>query len=546
MSLRLNLSLKYITALTVILLATFGIMIAVVSKRHEQLVMAQIEMQAKASFQQVVITRRWIADHGGVYIEKLPGVKPNPYLANATIRDLEGKRYIKENPAMVTKQLSHYAQQEGLFVFHITSLKLMNPENAPDDFETRALKNFEAGQETEVSEVSVLGGTHYFRYMAPLYVEKTCLKCHAKQGYAVGDVRGGISVSIPMEYAVATLKSDRRYMIGGSIALAAALMLTLFLLIRRTVINPVNRMKVSMARFSKDGDPNIPLLKTGDEIEDLSRTFVDMAHALHEYHTCLQEKIRAATRELSETNENLLRRNQRKSDYIAKLSHELRTPLTAIKGAMDYLSIKLSTLEENTDLVVFFELIKKNADRLIRLVNNVLDYERIELGKLEMNFRDVNLKDSFQEVIAALKPLADEKKVSIRLKAMDVTASADEDRIKQVLTNFLSNALNFSAASQKIFVTLECRDENVHAAVEDRGAGVPENDRDLLFRQFYTKDVKDGTGLGLAICKGIVEAHDGSIGVESGEHGGSRFWFTIPKDRKDGAPDEKKTACDRR
>ena len=546
MSLRISLSLKYIASLTIIMLIAFGVMITVVSKRHEQLVMAQIEMQAKASFRQVVITRRWIADHGGVYVEKLPWVKPNPYLANATMQDVQGKRYVKENPAMVTKQLSQYAQKEGLFVFHITSLKLMNPENAPDEFEARALKNFEAKKAIEASEVSILGGTHYFRYMAPLYVEKTCLKCHAKQGYSVGEVRGGISVSIPMEYAFTTLKLDRRYMVGGGIALLAALILSLYLITRRTVIAPVTAMKTHMDRFSRDGNPDIPLLKTGDEIEDLSKSFVDMAHSLHEYHACLQEKVQAATRELTETNENLLQRNRRKSDYIAKLSHELRTPLTAIKGAMDYLSIKLSTLEGSTDLIVFFELIKKNADRLIRLVNNVLDYERIELGKLEMNFRETNLKDSFQEVITALKPLADEKKVGVRLRAMDVTASADEDRIKQVLTNLLSNALNFSAASTKIVVTLECRDENVHAAVEDMGSGVPESERDMLFKQFYTKDVKDGTGLGLAICKGIIEAHDGSIGVESGAQGGSRFWFTIPKVRKDGTPDEKETACDRR
>jgi signal transduction histidine kinase len=544
---RINLSQKYILFTTVILLVVMGITLGVIAKRHEQLVMAQTEMQAKALFRQIVITRRWIADHGGVYVEKLPWVKPNPYLQNATIQDAAGRRYVKENPAMVTKQLSRYAQKEGLYVFHITSLKLMNRENAPDEFETRALKDFETTDAKEAWQMETVGKNRFFRYIAPLYVEQACLQCHADQGYRIGDVRGGISVSMPMDYAFAVLASDRRNMIAAGVAAAMALMLSLYFMTRRMVITPLSRMKSFMARFSRDGDPNVPLLSTGDELEDLSRSFVDMAHTLNEYHTCLQDKITAATRELTQQNEGLLRRNLRKSDYIAQLSHELRTPLTAIKGAMDYLSVKLSMREsdEDRDLLVFFETIKKNAERLMRLVTNVLDYERIELGKLEMNFREVNLKDVFQEVVTTLKPLAEAKKAAIRLKAMDVTAQVDEDRIKQVMTNLLSNALNFSPPSGKVVVTLECRNSVVQAAVEDSGGGIPEAEREMVFRQFYTKDVKGGTGLGLAICKGIIEAHDGTIGVEAAENGGSRFWFTLPKARKEGLLREKEAACRR-
>lgn len=541
---RLNLSLKYILSITVILLLVLGLTFGVIARHHKQLVMAQTELQAKALFQQVLITRRWVADHGGVYVEKLPWVTPNPYLANATIRDLQGKRYVKENPAMVTKQLSQYAQKEGLYVFHITSLKLMNPENAPDEFEARALKDFETKNIKEASEVSKIGNSHYFRYIAPLYVEKACLSCHAHQGYSVGNVRGGICVSMPMDYAMAMLNSDRHAMLAGGITVVAALILSLFFMTRRMVITPISSMKTVMARFSTSNDTSVPLIKTGDEIEELSRSFVTMADSLREYHSCLREKIGAATRELTAMNENLLQRNHRKSDYIAQLSHELRTPLTSIKGAMDYLSIKLALpgSENDHSLAVFFEIVKKNAERLIRLVNNVLDYERIELGKFEMKLSKVNLKDLFQEILTAFKPQAEERNVDIRLDAKDTIIFVDEDRIKQVLTNLISNALNFSAPSTRILVSLEDRENSVHAAVEDRGSGVAEHEQEMIFKQFYTKDVQDGTGLGLAICKGIIEAHDGTIGVENAENGGSRFWFTIPKNRKDRSPHEKTAA----
>ena len=542
---RINLGLKYVITITLVLFVVIGLTFWSILKKYEQMVTTQIEMQAKVLFKQVVITRRWVAEHGGVFIEKLPWVEPNPYLRNPAIVDVQGRHYVKENPAMVTKQLSRYAEREQLYVFHITSLKVVNPENAPDAFETGALKAFDKKTIAEASTIERMGSSYYYRYIAPLYVEKACLECHSKQGYKVGDVRGAISVSIPMDYARAMIATERRYLVAGMTVIGVFLIAALFMVTRRLVISPINRIQSQMAQFSKSGNPDMPLIRTADEIEDLSRAFHDMAKDIHENHSCLQEKVKAATSELTEKNEALVQAHRSKSDFIAKTSHELRTPLTVIKGAMDYLSVRLSMreAESDRDLFVFFEMIKKNAERLIRLVNNILDYERIGLGTFEMNFKVVTLREAFQEVVAGFVPLAAQKNVSIRMKAMEGTAFVDEDRLKQVLTNLLSNALNFSRESSNISVSLEYRDEHVYAAVEDTGSGIPEHERETVFKQFYTKDVKDGTGLGLAICKGIIEAHGGAIGVESVEGGGSRFWFTIPKSGKGRPRDEEEVTC---
>jgi hypothetical protein len=158
---RFPLSVKYAFFITVVLVVVLGSTFRVLYKKHEQLVLAQINMQAKALFKQVVITRRWVAEHGGVYVEKLPWVEPNPYLRNAAITDLTGKRYVKENPAMVTKQLSRYAEREKLYVFHITSLKLINPENEPDAFERAALVDFETRQVNEAATTERIGASYY-------------------------------------------------------------------------------------------------------------------------------------------------------------------------------------------------------------------------------------------------------------------------------------------------------------------------------------------------------------------------------------------------
>lgn len=542
---RINLSLKYILATTVILLIVMGVTLGIIAKRHEELVMEQTKIQAKALFQQIVITRRWIADHGGVFVEKLPWVEANPYLKDSQMIDTKGKKYIKENPAMVTKQLSKYAQKDKLYSFHITSLNLMNPENAPDDFERSALRAFDEKKLQELAKIEKIGEAHYYRYIAPLYVEEACLECHAKQGYIVGNIRGAISITVPIDYAFSAISSDRKNMIVGGILMVAVLMVVLSLMTGRMVINPIKKIRTFMADFSENGKSDFPVLKTNDEIEDLCRSFLDMAKSIDSYHNCLQEKIKAATSELTEKNEALLRLNRTKSDFIAKISHELRTPLTSIKGAMDYLSVKLAMRgkADEEDLSVFFEVIKKNAERLIRLVNNVLDYERIELGAFEMRFQEVNLRDIFDEVITGFRSEALEKKVNIRLEAEDLLVYADEDRMKQVLINLVSNALNVSPGTSEVVVSLREEGDYVLASVTDSGSGLNKGERELVFRQFYSKGTKNGTGLGLAICKGIIDAHNGEIGVDSTVDRGSCFYFRIPKNRR--GEDEKTITCRR-
>jgi signal transduction histidine kinase len=533
---RLNLSLKYILFTSLILLAVMGVTLGIISVRHEQIVIEQTKIQAKALFQQIVITRRWIADHGGVFVEKLPWVSENPYLRDSGFTDAEGKRYVRENPAMVTKQLSQYAQRDKLYSFHITSLKLLNPENVPDDFERAALLAFDQKDLQDFGKIEEVGDSYFYRYIAPLYVEEACLECHSDQGYRVGDIRGAISISVPMDYALAVISADRRNMIFGGVSMVAVLMFVLSFMTGRMVINPIKKIRIFMTEFSRTGKPDFPVLSTNDEIEDLSRSFLDMAKSIDGYHRCLQEKIQAATNELTEKNEALLRHNRIQSDFVARISHELRTPLTSIKGAMDYISVRLSQQEQTDDegIPVFLEVVRNNAERLIRLVNNVLDYERIELGAFDMHFRRVNLREVFGEVITGFRSEALQKKVEIRLEGGDVSVEADEDRMKQVMTNLVSNALYAAPESSDIIVTLEEEPGHVLASVTDSGCGIPEEEKEMIFRQFYSRGVKNGTGLGLAICRGIIEAHNGEIGVESGTGTGSRFFFRVPKARKKG------------
>lgn len=153
----------------------------------------ELRSRAEALFNSIVLTRAWNARYGGVFVEKKPGIESNPYLVDPDITAGNGKTYTRKNPALMTREISEIALGEGAFQFHITSLKPLNPNNNPDAFEREALLSFANGKREAIGKEKN-GDAIYYRYMAPLIVEQSCLDCHAVQGYKLGDIRGGISV----------------------------------------------------------------------------------------------------------------------------------------------------------------------------------------------------------------------------------------------------------------------------------------------------------------------------------------------------------------
>jgi hypothetical protein len=154
--------------------------------------------QARAFFQQIVTTRFWNATHGGIYVPITEKTKPNPYLDDPD-RDkitVDGLKLTKINPAYMTRQIGEIAFNKNLIWFHITSPKPIRPQNAPESWELQALNLFALGTQEYSEFTESDSGSKLFRYMAPLWVERPCLKCHAKQGYKENDLRGGISITI--------------------------------------------------------------------------------------------------------------------------------------------------------------------------------------------------------------------------------------------------------------------------------------------------------------------------------------------------------------
>lgn len=227
--------------------------------------------------------------------------------------------------------------------------------------------------------------------------------------------------------------------------------------------------------------------------------------------------------------------------FVAMVSHELRTPLNSVQGFLELLEMGVfgDLSNEARDGSV---RASANIERLITLINDLLDLEKIESGTISLTPDDCDVGETIKRAVDAVNDLADKKKIKIEIAEMpESTYYFDQDRIVQVLVNFLSNALKFTPEGGEITITSQERSsaksggENIlELSVLDQGPGIPPLYRDIIFERFQqVKDEsghKGGTGLGLAICKAIVEQHKGSIGVDCDREIGSRFWFTIPAD----------------
>jgi PAS domain S-box-containing protein len=225
-----------------------------------------------------------------------------------------------------------------------------------------------------------------------------------------------------------------------------------------------------------------------------------------------------------------------KTEFVASVSHELRTPLASIYGSLSLLSAGLlgNLTSESQEAV---EIAQRNSKRLLGLINDILDYERLEKGTLEMQFEETKLELIVSRAVETVQTIANKEEISIEIQGVFGEIFVDEDRIAQVLVNLLSNAIKFSPNKGKIIVSSQELSDSIIIKVKDFGRGIPAKLHKQIFDRFKQVEASDsrekgGTGLGLAICKAIIEHHKGQIEVESIEGQGSTFSFSIPKLKK--------------
>ena len=246
------------------------------------------------------------------------------------------------------------------------------------------------------------------------------------------------------------------------------------------------------------------------------------------------EELTKLTEQLKLANTELLEQDRIKDDFLDTVAHELKTPITSIKAASEVLTDEEDMPEELKKS--FLDNIVVDADRLARLIHNILDFEKLSGGREKLEIRTNPLEDTIQKAISGIYQIAQNKGVTIEyLNGVTINASYDEDRMLQVLTNLLSNALKFTEPDSGI-ITIAAKDKKnvIEIAVTDNGKGIPVEDVKYIFDKFYQskhQNIKKpiGSGLGLAISKKIIESHHGLIWVDKKYKAGARVVFTIPK-----------------
>ena len=520
----MQLKTKFIIFIGAVVIVSYGITFYRTSSFQEELVVAQAAKQARMLHNQIRLTRKWVADHNGIFLLKKPGVEPNPFLDTPEIVVPGGPNLVQRNPAMVTRELSLYSIAAGLCRYGVTSLKPINPANAPDEFEADSLKLFQKGI-AEAMEIEDCGDGKVLRYIAPLYIEESCLDCHAYQGYEVGDIRGGLSVSIPMEWAYKSINSNNKMLLFIAILTIIVVSVSLFLLVDILVVRRIHALSVEMDRFPVEGDAgekksggNIPVLKddSDDEMGRLVSKYRDL---------CL--RLSASRDELNRSQEQVFQSEKLAAlgRLVAGVGHEINNPLG---GMLNCVKTMHEAPEDKNLHQRYLVLLDKGLHRIKHTVQQLLNFGRME--PLQSKRIDV---DSLVRECIELMGFGMRNIDLLEDLQLAESVMIDAEALRQVVMNIGLNAIHAMSDGGVLTVRTSIDEGLVHLQISDTGSGIAAEDLPKIFDPFFTtKDVGEGTGLGLSVSYSLIERMGGKITVESKDGKGTSFHVVIPDQRK--------------
>ncbi|MEG3617190.1 ATP-binding protein [Magnetovibrio sp. PR-2] len=444
--------------------------------------------RARMVFTMVETTRLWNTNLGGVYAPVTQSSPSNPYLRvfEKDIVTPGGQHLTMINPTYMTRQIAEILNKGDLNI-NITSLRPLNPNNTPSDWERKALESFEDGAREQM-EVMPNGHGPAFFYMAPLDVKEACLPCHRGQGYKVGEIRGGIRVSFP------TASFDEAEALSANKLLNVHLLVFAMLSILSTTAIAWTRRLLDNLHTERDHRDAIIAETTG----------------------ALRNEIRVKNR------------------LFSIISHDLKSPFTALLGMTKIMSSMDDRLDKK-QITDYAKDVHDAGGHMYELVQNLLDWSRLQMDGAKFEPCNTLMLDLIQDSLKVIKPAAKTKKVVLDIHGPNLLVYADQNMMQSVIRNLVGNAIKFTKAGGRITVDIEITDDTRFAqvTVSDSGIGIPK----ALLENLFSLDQKTttrgtegelGTGLGLPLTKEMVERNGGQIWVISSPGDGTTFYFTVP------------------
>ena len=504
---------KFIIFIGAIITLFYGYMIYRTSVFDEGMILRQAEQQARMLYKQILLTRQWASDHQGLFVMQREGIEANPYLDLPTVTDSEGRTYFLRNPAMITRELAQYARQDGLGHFRVTSLKPINPSNVPDTFEHDALHSFETDGALEKVSVGQGPTGRVVRFMAPLRVTTSCLGCHAQHGYEKGDIRGGLSITIPIDWADNLIKRNTHSLIFIGILSVLFVTVALFLMFETLIVHRISRLSKAMEMFPEDLE----------EQKMLPSIFKDELDTVNENFNMFCDRLRASQKELLKAQDqaHLSEKMASLGILTTGIAHEVNNPLGGMLNCV-------KALQENPAdrdmLNRYLPLIEKGLRQIEMIMRQLLNFGRNE----PLQTRSIDVAALFQECVELL---------SFKFKSIQIDMDIDVHRsyqldneaLKQIIINICLNAVQAMGDTGTLDIGCREFENDLIMTFRDNGPGISEADIAHIFDPFFTtKDVGEGTGLGLAVTYSLVQRMQGTISVESAEDQGTTFQITIP------------------
>ncbi len=471
--------------------------------------------QAIQSLEKDIIYRRWGALHGGVYVPATPATPPNPYLNHLPERDIvtpSGRQLTLLNPAYMTRQVFELGRESAGMRGHITSLNPIRKENLPDPWERTALQLFSGGTARETSSIEELDGKPYMRYMRALVTEAGCMKCHAAQGYTVGDIRGGISVSIPLAPLYAESGRHQQTIVAGHLAvwlLGGGLML-----LARTRLQKSWQNEVAARQALESSQKQ---LFQQEKMASIGQLAAGVAHEINNPMGFITSNLGTLSKYAGRLNEYIATAEQ-----VLKSGEDRHSAVETLAAARTRLKID-RVISDITQLV---DESLDGASRVRRIVQDLKSFSRVDQAESAL----VNLNEALETTINIawneIKYVAAFNREFGEIPAI----TCHPQQLNQVFLNLLVNAGHaLEGINGSITVRTWGDADNVFVAVSDSGKGIPPENLTRIFEPFFTtKEVGKGTGLGLSISYEIVKKHGGEISVESTVGVGTTFTVRLP------------------